>query len=39
MMAGDDKEKQKSPLINGVASAGAISVVLTMPQDAIKARM
>lgn len=41
MMVGDDKEKQKSPLINGVAGAGAgaISVVLTMPQDVIKTRM
>eukprot|EP00483_Globobulimina_turgida_P007935 UN07951 len=36
-----DKEKKKSPLINGLAgaAAGACSVLLTMPQDTIKTRM
>lgn len=40
-MVGDDKEKMKSPIINGIAGAGAgaVSVLLTMPQDTIKTRM
>jgi solute carrier family 25 citrate transporter 1 len=38
---GQDKEKQKNPIYNGLAGAGAgaVSVVLTMPQDVIKSRM
>merc|ERR1719217_395747 len=40
-MVGEDKEKQKNPLYNGLAgaAAGAVSVVLTMPQDTVKTRM
>jgi len=40
-MVGDDKEKQKDPIWNGVAGAfaGAVSVLVTMPQDTIKTRM
>merc|ERR1719215_1056467 len=40
-MVGDDKEKQKDPIMNGLAGAvaGAVSVILTMPQDTIKSRM
>lgn len=40
-LAGDDKEARKSPLYNGIAGAfsGAVSVILTMPQDTIKTRM
>jgi len=40
-MVGDDKEKQKSPIMNGLAGAvaGGISVLVTMPQDTIKTRM
>jgi len=40
-MVGDDKEAQKQPMVNGAAGAvaGAISVILTMPQDVIKSRM
>lgn len=41
LMAGDDKEARKSPLYNGLAgaAAGAVSVLVTMPQDTIKTRM
>mmetsp|Transcript_79110 Transcript_79110/g.229790 ORF Transcript_79110/g.229790 Transcript_79110/m.229790 type:complete len:291 (-) Transcript_79110:243-1115(-) len=40
-MVGDDKEKLKSPIYNGIAgaAAGAVSVLLTMPQDTVKTRM
>jgi len=40
-MVGDDKEKQANPIYNGLAGAvaGAVSVVVTMPQDTIKTRM
>lgn len=40
-MVGDDKEKQKNPLLNGAAGAvaGAVSVLVTMPQDTVKTRM
>lgn len=40
-MVGDDKEKLKSPVMNGLAGAvaGAVSVLVTMPQDTIKTRM
>lgn len=40
-MVGDDKEKQKDPIWNGVAGAfaGAVSVLVTMPQDTVKTRM
>jgi solute carrier family 25 citrate transporter 1 len=40
-MVGDDKEKQKNPIYNGLAGAvaGAVSVLVTMPQDTIKTRM
>jgi len=40
-MVGDDKEKQKDPIWNGIAGAfaGAVSVLVTMPQDTIKTRM
>jgi len=40
-MVGDDKEKQKDPIMNGLAGAvaGAVSVIVTMPQDTIKTRM
>jgi solute carrier family 25 citrate transporter 1 len=40
-MVGDDKEKQKSPIMNGLAGAvaGAVSVLVTMPQDTVKTRM
>mmetsp|Transcript_19485 Transcript_19485/g.30022 ORF Transcript_19485/g.30022 Transcript_19485/m.30022 type:complete len:182 (-) Transcript_19485:36-581(-) len=40
-MVGGDKEKMKNPLYNGVAGAcaGAVSVILTMPQDTVKTRM
>jgi solute carrier family 25 citrate transporter 1 len=40
-MVGDDKERQKDPIFNGLAgaAAGAVSVLLTMPQDTIKTRM
>jgi len=40
-LVGDDKEKQKDPIMNGIAGAGAgaVSVLLTMPQDTIKTRM
>eukprot|EP00483_Globobulimina_turgida_P012280 UN12302 len=36
-----DQEKRKSPVLNGLAGAGAgaCSVLLTMPQDTIKTRM
>eukprot|EP00929_Paragymnodinium_shiwhaense_P058752 TRINITY_DN2943_c0_g1_i3.p1 TRINITY_DN2943_c0_g1~~TRINITY_DN2943_c0_g1_i3.p1 ORF type:complete len:321 (+),score=82.86 TRINITY_DN2943_c0_g1_i3:90-965(+) len=40
-MVGDDKEMQKHPLYSGAAGAvaGAVSVLVTMPQDVIKSRM
>mmetsp|Transcript_43420 Transcript_43420/g.94547 ORF Transcript_43420/g.94547 Transcript_43420/m.94547 type:complete len:292 (+) Transcript_43420:64-939(+) len=40
-MAGDDKVKRDNPLLHGAAGAcaGAVSVLLTMPQDTIKTRM
>jgi len=40
-MVGDDKEKQKNPIFNGLAGAGAgaVSVLATMPQDTVKTRM
>lgn len=40
-LTGDDKEARKNPLYNGIAGAfaGAVSVILTMPQDTIKTRM
>jgi len=41
IISGQDKEKRKSPVLNGLAGAGAgaCSVLLTMPQDTIKTRM
>lgn len=41
MLVGDDKEKQKNPIFNGIAGAGAgaVSVLCTMPQDTVKTRM
>jgi len=38
---GDDQEKRKSPIYNGLAgaAAGAVSVILTMPMDTVKTRM
>lgn len=40
-MVGDDKELQKHPLYSGAAGAiaGAVSVLVTMPQDVVKSRM
>merc|ERR1712012_1309934 len=40
-MVGNDKEALKSPIYNGIAGAcaGAVSVILTMPQDTVKTRM
>jgi solute carrier family 25 citrate transporter 1 len=40
-MIGDDKSQQKNPLYNGAAGAlaGAVSVLVTMPQDVVKSRM
>lgn len=40
-MVGDDAEKQKDPIFSGIAGAGAgaVSVLVTMPQDTIKTRM
>jgi len=40
-LVGDDKEKQKDPIMNGLAGAvaGAVSVIVTMPQDTVKTRM
>lgn len=40
-IAGDDKEARKNPLYNGLAgaAAGAVSVLVTMPQDTVKTRM
>lgn len=41
LMAGDDKTKHKNVVYNGIAgaAAGAVSVILTMPQDVVKSRM
>jgi len=41
LMVGEDKEKMQNPIYNGMAGAvaGAVSVLLTMPQDTIKTRM
>lgn len=41
LMCGDDKAKRDNLVYHGIAGAGAgaISVVLTMPQDTIKTRM
>eukprot|EP00418_Pyrodinium_bahamense_P069229 CAMPEP_0179087398 /NCGR_PEP_ID=MMETSP0796-20121207/39706_1 /TAXON_ID=73915 /ORGANISM="Pyrodinium bahamense, Strain pbaha01" /LENGTH=291 /DNA_ID=CAMNT_0020784901 /DNA_START=68 /DNA_END=943 /DNA_ORIENTATION=- len=40
-MVGGDKQAMKNPLYNGIAGAvaGAVSVILTMPQDTVKTRM
>lgn len=40
-MTGGDKSLDKNPLYNGAAGAvaGAVSVLLTMPQDTVKTRM
>merc|ERR1719183_2732043 len=40
-MTGGDKSLEASPLYNGAAGAfaGAVSVILTMPQDTVKTRM
>lgn len=40
-MVGDDKEKMAHPIYNGLAGAvaGAVSVLVTMPQDTVKTRM
>lgn len=40
-LAGENKEARKSSLYNGIAgaAAGAVSVILTMPQDTVKTRM
>jgi len=40
-MVGEDKERQKDPIMNGIAgaAAGAVSVLVTMPQDTVKTRM
>jgi len=41
MMVGNDKSMHKHPLYNGAAGAiaGAVSVLVTMPQDVVKSRM
>jgi len=41
MLVGDDVQKRKNPLINGLAGAlaGGASVIVTMPQDTVKTRM
>jgi solute carrier family 25 citrate transporter 1 len=41
LMVGEDKELQKSPIYSGAAGAvaGAVSVLVTMPQDVVKSRM
>jgi len=41
MMTGGDKALAASPIYNGAAGAvaGAVSVILTMPQDTVKTRM
>jgi len=41
LMCGDNKERMASPIFNGLAgaAAGAVSVLVTMPQDTIKTRM
>lgn len=40
-LVGGDAEKMKNPLYNGLAGgiAGAVSVLVTMPQDTVKTRM
>jgi solute carrier family 25 citrate transporter 1 len=40
-LSGGDESKARNPLYNGVAGgfAGAVSVLLTMPQDTVKTRM
>merc|ERR1711862_963092 len=40
-MTGGDKSLEQHPMYNGAAGAvaGAVSVVLTMPQDTVKTRM
>jgi len=41
LLVGDDAQKRKHPLINGLAGAlaGGASVLVTMPQDTVKTRM
>jgi solute carrier family 25 citrate transporter 1 len=41
ILVGEDIEKRKNPLINGLAGAlaGGASVLVTMPQDTVKTRM
>jgi solute carrier family 25 citrate transporter 1 len=41
LLVGDNVEKRKNPLINGIAGAlaGGASVLVTMPQDTVKTRM
>jgi len=41
IMAGDNKAKQRDPIINGIAGmgAGGVSVLVTQPADVIKTRM
>jgi solute carrier family 25 citrate transporter 1 len=41
MLVGEDVERRKNPLINGLAGAlaGGASVLVTMPQDTVKTRM
>lgn len=41
LLAGDDKEARKNLVYHGIAGAGAgaVSVLVTMPQDTIKTRM
>jgi len=40
-MVGNDRERQQNPIYNGMAgaAAGAVSVLVTMPQDTVKTRM
>jgi len=41
LLVGDDVQKRKNPMINGLAGAlaGGASVLVTMPQDTVKTRM
>ncbi len=41
VLAGEDKVRRANPLVSGLAGAlaGAVSVIVTMPQDTVKTRM